>query len=809
MALRTPLSVTPHLYMGDSTGRPLDKGVVYFGEQDKDPEFYPINLFSDDALTKPLAQPVHTKGGYLYDKGDMVEPHAKELIYSVKVLDSYGRKVFYKGAMMRNSWNDDVIEQINTAIIGSADVARQVATDITNDAINNTAIEGSVLADTFVVVNGNETQAQVNSKTSRTYGTVAAMLSDVKLKSGQVVITKGYYEELDGGEARYTISSTPTDYSIPLNNGLHALFNDAFDIRRFGIRNNPTLNQTVEIERMCAYADRFVYEIDFLGFHIQVPKTRTMTTQWGIKPYGGVMAMRFAQAHKIKNLTLSHDKTVQLQNCMCMILFAPLRDAPYEQWFKLENVTFDAWVDNYQKYTDNYLGNGDGFRHGFISVPQLGAVGIEDSQITPCNYSFEFTNIHFSSPAYSYNLIPALHARNIKFNNLSGEYIGLYLLHICQRLVGSNMEVVYRDDLLETNREVVRNAIHAEAEYGGKKNHRELIDVSNISSIKKTTGAPWSAFVFMDLGVNEIDRINFNDMQGFVGLYGETTATNVNYFNCQKPNGFVMAGKFKISDTLHIKNWILNSNAPSGSFGNTAIPIWNPYIKKLLIEDSDIGLPLSADYIVGDSRTIDEIVFNRVRINSKDDFMRDNKLSVKHFELNDITITNEKAFIVCKFETANIKNITFEGAGSIYNIIENSGVTRAKASFSNLYSERKEVPYRGLFYGNLDVDIKNSYFSDRISMHTADVGVKAENTQITSKEVYDPILLEKGIQSSKSFYCLGANIGDTVAIAFNLPLQGTRMWGEVHEKNNVNVYHRNDSEAAVDLPSGILTIKIN
>lgn len=155
MALRTPLSVTPHLYMGDSTGRPLDMGTVYFGEQDKDPEFYPIELFSDDALTKPLMQPVHTKGGYLYDKGDMVEPHAKELIYSVKVLDSYGRKVFYKGAMMRNSWNDDVIEQINTAIIGSADVARQVATDITNDAINNTAVEGGVLADTFVTVTAN------------------------------------------------------------------------------------------------------------------------------------------------------------------------------------------------------------------------------------------------------------------------------------------------------------------------------------------------------------------------------------------------------------------------------------------------------------------------------------------------------------------------------------------------------------------------------------------------------------------------------------------------------------------------------
>ena len=135
MALRTPLSVTPHLYMGDSTGRPLDMGTVYFGEQDKDPEFYPIELFSDDALTLPLAQPVHTKGGYLYDKGDMVEPHAKEIIYSVKVLDSYGRKVFYKGAMMRNSWNDSIVESISEAIVKSAIKAAQVARDIADEAV--------------------------------------------------------------------------------------------------------------------------------------------------------------------------------------------------------------------------------------------------------------------------------------------------------------------------------------------------------------------------------------------------------------------------------------------------------------------------------------------------------------------------------------------------------------------------------------------------------------------------------------------------------------------------------------------------
>lgn len=233
MALRTPLSVTPHLYMGDSTGRPLDKGVVYFGEQDKDPEFYPINLFSDDALTKPLAQPVHTKGGYLYDKGDMVEPHAKELIYSVKVLDSYGRKVFYKGAMMRNSWNDDVIEQINTAIISSADVARQVATDITNDAINNTAIEGGVLADTLVVVDGSLSQRTINKGLES-----IAELSTIKNpKDGLRVYVKSYHAKFDMGGGYFTYDSSKAsinDKGNIINGWVRQASIGYFNVQHFG-----------------------------------------------------------------------------------------------------------------------------------------------------------------------------------------------------------------------------------------------------------------------------------------------------------------------------------------------------------------------------------------------------------------------------------------------------------------------------------------------------------------------------------------------------------------------------------------------
>lgn len=154
MALRTPLSVSPHLYLGDSTGRPLDFGMVYFGQQDKDPEFYPIDIYTDDSLTMPIAQPVRTKGGFLNDKGDMVEIHAREVIYSVKILDQYGRKIFYKGAMMRSSWNDDVIERINEGILAAQSEATRITASVAMNAVSaaldGIAIDANLVNDALI-----------------------------------------------------------------------------------------------------------------------------------------------------------------------------------------------------------------------------------------------------------------------------------------------------------------------------------------------------------------------------------------------------------------------------------------------------------------------------------------------------------------------------------------------------------------------------------------------------------------------------------------------------------------------------------
>ena len=129
MELRTPLTVSPFMYIGDSTGRPLDYGRVYFGEPNKDPEFYPIDIYSDEDMTKPLAQPIRTKGGFMHGNGDMVEAHAAEVQYSVKVLDQYGRKVLYKGVMYRNNVSDFLVDEIERATTAEDLIATSVTTE--------------------------------------------------------------------------------------------------------------------------------------------------------------------------------------------------------------------------------------------------------------------------------------------------------------------------------------------------------------------------------------------------------------------------------------------------------------------------------------------------------------------------------------------------------------------------------------------------------------------------------------------------------------------------------------------------------
>lgn len=97
------------------------------------------------------------------------------------------------------------------------------AINTVNDAINNTAIEGGILADTFVVVDGNQNQRDVNQKSARTFTNVANMVADTKLKEGQFTRTQNFHTGGDRGGRHFTVSATEGILSIPLANGLHAI----------------------------------------------------------------------------------------------------------------------------------------------------------------------------------------------------------------------------------------------------------------------------------------------------------------------------------------------------------------------------------------------------------------------------------------------------------------------------------------------------------------------------------------------------------------------------------------------------------
>lgn len=175
---RSPLIVSPHLYLADVTGRPLDYGRVYFGKPNEDGEFYPIDIFSDKELSKPLSQPVYTKGGFLHSNGDMVEVFAYDGVYSVKVLDQYGRTVFYKPEVAKQT-----IEDVTTDVVDAAQVEINKRMTQLDSAINTAAAAGAGVngwTDLLIKLANGRTQRDKNQDfiTTKDFGCVGDGVTD-------------------------------------------------------------------------------------------------------------------------------------------------------------------------------------------------------------------------------------------------------------------------------------------------------------------------------------------------------------------------------------------------------------------------------------------------------------------------------------------------------------------------------------------------------------------------------------------------------------------------------------------------------
>lgn len=77
----------------DLDGSPLEGGAIYIGEANKNPELYPVQVFTDKTGMQPIAQPVGTIGGYLSRNGSPCSLFVATS-YSMTVRNSRGEIVY-------------------------------------------------------------------------------------------------------------------------------------------------------------------------------------------------------------------------------------------------------------------------------------------------------------------------------------------------------------------------------------------------------------------------------------------------------------------------------------------------------------------------------------------------------------------------------------------------------------------------------------------------------------------------------------------------------------------------------------------
>ena len=185
--------VSPFPVFNDLDGTPLEAGYIYIGTVNMNPEVSPINLFWDEAMTVPAANPVRTVGGFFSRNGSPGNIYVAAESYSITVRDRNQVFVFNS----KDSGNPIFLgypiqkSQLNIFPIAGTDVAfTQAGTGAVARTMQDKARETVSPLDFGAVGDGS------------TNDTAAVKLA---LQSGKVV---------DGGGLTYGISGALTPTSI-------------------------------------------------------------------------------------------------------------------------------------------------------------------------------------------------------------------------------------------------------------------------------------------------------------------------------------------------------------------------------------------------------------------------------------------------------------------------------------------------------------------------------------------------------------------------------------------------------------------
>lgn len=737
---RTALIVSPHLYLADVTGRPLDYGRVYFGEPNKDGEFYPINIFSDKELTEPLAQPVYTKGGFLHNNGDITEVFAYEGVYSVKVLDQYGRKIFFKGEVAKQT-----IEDVTTDVVDAAQVEINKRMAQLDDAINAAAAAGAGAngwVDSVVKTENGETQREKNRRNLSIYD----------------FFTKDELTAYKANPTTYDASKQVQaffDYCHS-NKVINANAGGAFYITK------PINYTGAEHKTNVMYGDLYLFTDQPLQYMLHITgqgfQYLGTITLYGA---GGSAASRKTRCGLLLGYPFGLT-TLPTSSCYSTNLF-------------IQAVTVSQVYD-----VGVYWGN---FSH-FASIGRIRGVNI-GSCIT--DNSWVSNSATFSSVTTVEGDIQQ--SSTLTVDKLPYDFSATAMAYINGQMYNIN-SIDKTAKTITIYPRLPRNVNTGTIWY---QQGSVLFTVGNDTS---------------NLRVNTLQAITCGIGADLRALYGCNISTFISEY---LGAGVVLTNRYNTTIGNIIGSGYFEANIADIVYGwasfNCSLPVLtdvalNP--KKIISlyafragDDSMVGGEYQ--YALGDM-TLGNATYNAAYNLATGDLTNPSKVHFISF-WGDYTLTLsqdlEKARLFAKasalyvfagaFATSATGTITIKPPSGGY-INNTSQITIDAAKY-----DRAILVYVYAIGGN---------------RYLASVITPQIQAQIKNSVAYDPPSLSTATQQSTPVTLTGAKLGDTVAVSFSNPLQGTRIWAEVTAADTVTVYHRNDTGAAVDLASGTLTVKI-
>lgn len=575
---------------------------------------------------------------------------------------------------------------------------------------------------------------------------------------------------------------------------------------------NATLDQTEQLRRMIAYADSREYVIDFHNFDIRSPDILQFRTTGKVN----LNCMGFNYLHDIQNLRIYNNKTTQLKPGKCLLGFYPKSNM--SGTFKLTNVKFDPYVENYSLIDPNTgtsVGEGDGSMHGFSTFPHPEWKDYYNFAESFTNISFDLNDVEFISNAVSYNIeLARIPAKKVTLKNIKGEYLALMVHHYAKDLIAEDVHGIYRDDLHASGRSLVTNLLHSEPAMVTNKNIKIGVhSLRNMSSVK-SNGETYNVYKYHAMGLStEIEKLSADNVKGFVGTnttVPETYPLVIREFELLNSRDTRFAGAFS-ADKIRLKDSILASNIMPSKKVWKDFEAVNCTLNLLFFDSTSTDL---AEH--GDFKFISCVFMEARGIG----YSRDSNRWFNSIKIIDCEFSN--GIIETGFKTLEVVG------GSVANQVDNVGDVIAPSKVADTDTRASSIYINGLrcnkpqasstffvkgtFSPNRTINVQatNMVLATRFRTSGSNVVVKEINTSRVNSiasQTYDPPSLVAGATITTTVVVSNVIVGDLVQAAFTQYSADIEISAVVSAVDTVTVKFKNTGTTVIDLPSGTIKIR--